>query len=251
MRLNNSRKFLLTGIFVFCVLASFAQRPKDNPRSPYTGDFSYGKRGISEVRFEGVKNNNRINYSDIHGSPFWKPDWQTAMVYIDQVKAGNLSVRINFATNEVHFVKNFEEQVVTDVNITKLVFDNNGDSVVFINQVPDLFLNKKKLDGFIQVMNPGEYQLLKHTARKVYSADSLLGTQKRYFFTDEFSYFLKSYEKIERVKKLDEENFMPYIPSSSLFKKWISESGIDFKKEEDVIRFLNYYNSQRANRPAR
>jgi hypothetical protein len=97
----------------------------------------------------------------------------------------------------------------------------------------------------MQVMNYGKYELLKYTNRKVSSADSLFGTQKRYFFKDEISYYFKADDIVRKLKKLSEESFFDLMPamSTAANRKWINEAKINFKKEEDIIRFLDYYNS--------
>jgi hypothetical protein len=56
-------------------------------------------------------------------------------------------------------------------------------------------------------------------------------------------YFLRSNETIKRLKKLNKEELLSLIPSSSSFSEWIELNKIDFKKEQNVISFLNYYNS--------
>jgi hypothetical protein len=94
-------------------------------------------------------------------------------------------------------------------------------------------------------MNSGKCQLLKYTNRRVYPAeDSLFGTQKRYAFKDVNFYFLRIDDKVKEIKKLNVEHFLALIPDASTYKKWIDEHNLSFKKEEDLVLFLNYYNTQ-------
>jgi hypothetical protein len=77
------------------------------------------------------------------------------------------------------------------------------------------------------------------------TGDSLFGTMKRYYFLEQVSYYMHNkfsqhthFRKLSRImcwKTCDREPM----------EKWIKENAIIFKKEEDVIRFLNYYNSQK------
>ena len=85
---------------------------------------------------------------------------------------------------------------------------------------------------------------MKLTRRKIASADSLFGTKKRYFFTTDEYFFVGYNKSIHHVKKLSKENILNFVPSASGYDKWISENKINFKKEEDIIRFFNYYNQQ-------
>jgi hypothetical protein len=104
----------------------------------------------------------------------------------------------------------------------------------------------RDLSALMLVMNYGKYELLKHINRKLSSADSLFGTQKRYFFTDEVFYYLKSDDIVQKLKKLSEENFYELMPAmtTAVHRKWIKDNKINFKKEEDFVRVLDYYNSQ-------
>ena len=94
-------------------------------------------------------------------------------------------------------------------------------------------------------MNAGNCQLLKYTNRRVYPGeDSLFGTQKRYIFRDVNYYFLKTGDKVEKIKKLNTEHFLALIKEATLYKEWINQNNLSFIKEEDLVFFLNYYNSQ-------
>jgi hypothetical protein len=55
-------------------------------------------------------------------------------------------------------------------------------------------------------------------------------------------------EKVERIKKLDDKNILPYLPQSNKCSDWIKTNHIDLRKEKDVILFLNYYNTTVKNK---
>jgi hypothetical protein len=70
-----------------------------------------------------------VPYSRIKGSPFWKDEWQMASLYRDTNFLGILPVKINLATNDIHFLKNNEELVATDQNkITAIIFHPGQDT---------------------------------------------------------------------------------------------------------------------------
>lgn len=234
-------KFILTLLVFVCSASSVHSQLRIEPteggmKGEPTGYVVYGSDDLSD----------RIPYTRITGSPFWKDNWQLATLYADTRKVTTVPVRLNLATNEIHFLENDKEYVLLDKNVSIIAFhpgtDTSTTTQIFIQHVPDMSLMSKNFNGFIQVMNRGNYQLLKYTERKVSSADSLFRTQKRYFFADELHYFLRFNEKIERIKKLRKENILEFVPSASSYSSWIAENNIDFKKEPDVIRFLDYYN---------
>jgi len=191
---------------------------------------------------------NKIPYPAIKGSRFWRDEWQKAALYNKNTLLGIIPAKLNLINSELHILKDKEELVITD-DITTLIFFKENDTSIstasFIKNVPNLFFNNKKMNDFVQVLNYGNYQLLKYTIRRVSSADSLFRTFKRYYFSDDEYYFLRSGDKVERVKKLNKENVMVFLPSSSAYANWISANKIDFKKERDVIRFLDYYNAEK------
>jgi hypothetical protein len=141
--------------------------------------------------------------------------------------------------------------VATEQNkITAIIFhpgrDTSLTTAAFMKDLSRYAVETKDLNVVMQVMNYGKYELLKYVNRKVSAADSLFGTQKRYFFRDEISYYLKADNIVQRVRKLAEDNFYELIPAltTALHRKWIKENKVNFKREEDIVRFLNYYNSQ-------
>jgi hypothetical protein len=202
-------------------------------------------RVIEETFIPNI-NENKIPYSRITGSRFWNNDWQSAALYQNSSLLGIVPLKLNLATNEVHVLIKDEEKVLQNPVTSIIFFKQNDTSITtaaFISYVPNLFLDNKKLNDFVQVLNYGDYQLLKYVKRKVSVGDSLFRTLKRYYFSDDRYYFLKSGEKVERIKKLSKDNVLAFLPSSSKFYDWIKENNIDFKRETDVIRFLNYYNA--------
>ncbi len=193
----------------------------------------------------------KIPLSRIKGSPFLNEAWQLASLYDKTAQRINIvPVRLNLATEELHFMWKEQELVAgNNDKIALIVFHINNDSSsvgnVFIKNLPDLVLNKKPLTAFVQILNTGNCQVLKYINRRVYPGeDSLFGTQKRYIFKDVNFYFLKTGNKVERIKKLNNEHFLALIPDASLYKEWIEQNNLSFKKEEDLVAFLDYYNSQ-------
>ena len=195
--------------------------------------------------------NKKIPLSRIKGSAFLNEEWQLASLFDkDGKRISTVPGRMNLATNQFHFIWKEQELVAADdKKIALIIFHTNNDSsaigTIFMKDIPNLVLNKKPLTNFVQAMNMGKCQLLKYTSRQVFPAeDSLFGTQKRYAFKDINFYFLKTEDKVEKIKKLSDEHILALIPEASSFKEWINQNNLSLKKEEDVILFLDHYNSQ-------
>ena len=228
-----------------CFIPAFAQVPVERNSMGEITNLSQAKvsTGIGDVDFSDLNLNNRLKYSSIKGSPFWKDEWQQAKIYLENNVMYTLQAKINFSSGELHFLRNNEELVLNDLKVMKVIFEKENDTAVFLSHLPDLLFRNKKIDDFVQVMNSGEYQLLKYIKRVVASADSLVGTLKRYFFKDEIYYFVRSNNKIDHIKKLNKDNLLVLFPSKKLYSVWLDNNNIDFKNEKDVISFFNYYNS--------
>lgn len=242
----NAGKVIVFVLFIFLshsLVAQVVQRDADQNITNFRNAIFPTRVTAYRIDDPSLKSQESISYDKIKGSPFWKDALQPALLYSSKGYIGTFPVRINLATNEINFLKDSEEMVVNDNIIVKLVFKIANDSTVFISQVTNLLLNNKPVDGFVQVLTFGKYQLLKYIRRRLASSESPSHTSKNYYFTDDVYYFIKSNEKVESIKKLNKENLLIYLPSSSAYSEWASENTINFKNEKDIVRFLNYYNA--------
>ena len=246
-------KIILLLLLVFPDATLFSQEVQRDPVTHQVTNLNEALRPQGSGRYDldnsalnGKKDS--ISYDNIDGSPFWNPISQSAFLYSNSTYITTLPVRINLVTGEAHFLKDSTELVLDNHLINKIVFKTANDSSVFISQVPNLLLNKEKIDGFVQVLNVGKYQLLKYSKRKIstteFKSQSQTQTINSYYFTDNDHYFIMHNNMVENIKKLNRDNLLIYLPSSSNLEPWVKENNINYKNEEDVVRFLNYYNSR-------
>lgn len=210
-----------------------------NPRDAFGSINVYGSDGLLKS----------IPYSRIKGSPFLNDQWNPGVLYDsrDSILA-KCPVKINLATQEIHFLNlKGEEMVPVKGVVRKVVIYDAGDSTKvltsFNNNIPEIRMQTKNKDYYVQQLNIGKVQLLKIILRKVESADSLFGTQKRYFFADQAEYYLLVNNKVERIKRLNKEEFFVFLPEASKYNLWIREKKLKFRNEEDFIVFLDHYNN--------
>jgi hypothetical protein len=244
---------ILLFVYLFIFFQTHAQNNPSGMGSSYLPDLSGAKftMAVHEVNFEGVgSGGQRLNYNQIKGSPFWMEDYSIASLYsYDNLMLGKARVKMNFLTNEIYYLdKEGRELVAPREIVSKVVIHPPSDTskklTVFRSSPAEIFLNDKPVYDYVQELNEGDLKLMKLTRRKVGSADSLFGTMKRYFFTTDEYFFVAYKRSINHVKKLSRESILAYVPASSEFDKWISDNKISFKKEEDIVRFFNYYNQQ-------
>ena len=195
--------------------------------------------------------NYSIPYEKIKGSPFWQNQWNTAIFYDwrDSV-IGNYKAKINLATQEIYYINKSGEQLVALQGlINKVVFFANEDEVkvaaIFRNDIGEVKKKANCKHCYVQELNTGDVRLMKSTSRLLKTGDSLFGTQKRYYFADEFEYYLQVNDRMFRVKKLDKETVLSLMPTASMYEAWIKEKQLRFKKESDFIAFIEHYNATR------
>jgi hypothetical protein len=250
MKLNKDGLILLFGL-IFCSIQMHGQ---SNPTGGgYLPDLTGAKftLAVHEIHFEEMgTGGQRMNYEQIKGSPFWKDEYTIASLFTyDNLMLGKARVKMNFLTNEIYYLDNKDiELVIPNELISKLIIHPTGDTskklTLFRRSPSEFFVNEKPVEDYVQELNDGKLKLMKLTRRKVTSADSLFGTKKRYFFTTDEYYFVGYNKSIHQVKKLSKESVLNFVPAASGFDKWIAENKINFKKEEDIIRFFNHYNQQ-------
>lgn len=204
----------------------------------------------SVIIYGGSNFNNGIPYNRIQGSPFWKDDYQPAFLYGENPKEKWLvKAKLNLNTAEVYFLgKAGEELVAPEGLVKKIVFLKYGDSAQpaaeFRYKYGEPLLINNDKSYYVQLMNQGNYQLLKIDRRPVISADSF-HIAKRYYFREDVKYFIQYNNKTAGIKKLTRDNILAWTPGNSAMNDWMEQQKINFKKEEDVIRFLDYYNSKK------
>jgi hypothetical protein len=194
----------------------------------------------------------KLTYANVKGSPFWNNDWKMAtLIDKDNKTINKAKVRLNLYSNEVHFLNTAgKELVVVPGLVRKVVIHKDDQSedvlAVFENEIEQIveFNIQAENSSYVQILNFGDIQLLKHTRKTIGSADSLFGTMKRYYFSEQVMYYVNDkYGKMQRLNKLNQNNLMDVLPMFNRHANWIAANKINFKKEEDVVRFLDYYNA--------
>ena len=244
------KKISITWILFLLVYSSYAQVSLE---SVPVGTFQTGAWVI--YASNTVDLNKRIPYERIGGSPFWKSEYQLATIIdLKNQVLGKAPAKLNLYTNELYFLSsNGEERVAAPGRVRKVVFHNGRDTIseiaaVFENYVPSIAESYPyaKNPSYVQVLNNGNVQLLKHVRKMFLSGDSLFRTMKRYYFSDQVNYYINNkYGQNTRLRKLSRESILETLRIVGADEEWIKKNSIDFRKEEDVIRFLNYYNTRR------
>jgi hypothetical protein len=192
----------------------------------------------------------RLPYEKIKGSAFLFDDWKTATLYHSSGKSfGSYQVKLNLATHEVHYKNAKGEELADDGSISRIVFEESSVEgkryVSYVNDIPEINVSYSGSRKYAVELYNGELSLLKVSTRTVSQADSLFGTLKRYYFTDKNDYFLRGNKRVERLKKLSEDEILQFLPRVSELQAWIKSNKLKLNKEEDAVKFIQYVNNQR------
>jgi hypothetical protein len=194
---------------------------------------------------------NRLPYEKIRGSAFLWEEWRPATLFHSSGKSyGVYQAKLNLATHEVHYKDAKGQELADDGSISKVIFEELDQSgikyITYINDFSEINRNYNGSKKYTVNLNKGEIELLRVCTRTVSQADSLFGTLKRYYFTDKLEYYLKLNKRIEKLKKLNEDEILQFIPHANEFKGWIKSNKLKMNKEEDVVKFIQYVNNQQS-----
>jgi len=200
----------------------------------------YGSEGL----------NNKIPYEKIRGIAYWQIDFMPALLYAPGNKLyGKFSSRVNLAVREVEYISKKNENISANPDqLSKVVFTDPNDSTkiitIFRNDIPEINLEfiKRNKKYYAQELNQGPFKLIKVNDKELRVQDSLFHTLKSYSFVDVLDYFIQHGNRIEKIKKLNREEVMHFLPKSETLDAWIKENNIKFNREEDVVRLFEYYN---------
>jgi len=209
-----------------------------------------GDRLGSLIVYNSQELNNRVAYEHIKGIPFWRSEYLPAMLYAPGNKLyGTFMAKVNLATREVEYInKNKQELAAYPDELVRAVFVDPNDTTkiisIFRNDLAEVNLQfiKRNRRYYAQELNQGPVKLLKVCDREIRVGDSMFRTMKSYYFVDDIEYFIQHENRIEKLKKLNREEVLKFLPQPPSIEAWIKDNRISFTKEEDVLRLLEYYN---------
>ena len=195
--------------------------------------------------------NPRIPYERIKGSPFYRHEWRQAYLLDPSGRSlGRHETRLNLVTHEVHFIDaKGMELAANDGTVSQVIFrDTVGGAMVqtvFRNDFDAVSAEYGRSRRYAQIMNEGDLSLLKVMVRTGIQADSLFGTQKRYYFSDRNDYYLSVDKKVERIKKLGADELSAFLPTRLQDEAFIRENRLKLNREADAVRYIDHLNKVR------
>lgn len=181
------------------------------------------------------------------GTPYHKPNFLIGSVYKDKkLLSSSVALRYNIYSDEIEVKKSIispdsEAQVL--LKSSNIFVQINGDIFYYIQNN-----SKTGKIGYFQILVEGQSINLYKKVVKEFIAEEKPSTSsprgKSAFFKDSFTYYFvnnngkfyktpTSKKKVLKILTDDDGNLIEYI----------NKNRINFKKEKDLKKFINYYNT--------
>lgn len=188
-----------------------------------------------------------VNYR-IEGTPFVPENYQPADIVVASGKVyHNVRVKINLVENQVLYLDESKNEMITSLPVTRVVFLNTLDEDGTLHDRifeghPDI-INKTGALIF-EVIEPGRISLLKNIKatyrdEQKYSEAGITRT-----FTQTESYYaLLPAGELKKIEKGKEFMLGLFADKKQQVEHYLSESGIKCKTAKDYINVFRFYRS--------
>lgn len=200
----------------------------------------------------------RIDYTPEHkGTPFLYNKWKTGYLIInDSIISSQNKIQFNQETGELIIgSKNETGIIITDKSVTGFAI-NKGDNITSINRhffasiESSEFENSEKASKFYEVISNLDQTnyLIKDVEKYLFDPNKSRGYQTQNSLPQEYkervSYFIKNKSGKYIKTKLRKKNVLKVLEDkNSEIKAFVSSNKINFNKEHDVVKVLDYYHT--------
>lgn len=182
-----------------------------------------------------------IKYSDIIGSELYNTEWWNAEVLLTNGARYNLPVKYNLYVDELFF-KSDNQTMSFVVPVREFVFKESSSATAFFrNGYPanDGFSDKT----FYQVLVDGKVQLLKKLSKQVMETKDFNSSIVKKRFTDLSKVYSFRDNQFYQLKRDKSGILNVFSDRSNEIAKYISDNKINLKKDDELAKVFNYYNS--------
>lgn len=239
--------FLAASILIAC--NSYAQIVFE----PISGGAMPGGGGImQEINVYGsALLGKKMTYAEIKGNPYFDTSFKPAALYDGQGKPyGKFMTKINLYTNEIHFLNKEGEELIANKGAIRTIAFFKRDTIDKITKIFECGYqspkNPEAINEYYEVMNLGDGQLLKSTRKFINQYDSQI-IYKRYRFLKTETFYISYKGQLYKLNRLSKDQILSSLPTDDTSQDWITAKGNKMRKEEEIVAFLDYYNSRRGN----
>ena len=229
-------------LFIFTLLPIFAFA-QDNELAPTNF-------------FQNSDNRIQVNYqSENKGTPYIYDNWKSGYIVInDSIISSQKKIQYNLENGDLIVgSKNQMGIVITDNSVTGFAIDKD-DNITNINRHVFAKINENQFENssgttkFYQIISNLEQTnyLIKDVEKYLFDPNKSRGYQTQNSLPQEYkekiSYYIKNNSGKYIKTKLRKKNVLKILENKSAeVKTFIYSNKINFNKEHDIVRVLNYY----------
>jgi hypothetical protein len=185
---------------------------------------------------------NTEKYTDVRGVPFLFDKWMKAIIYIDKGFYEGLEIKYDLFDNKLYFNKN-DESFELQENVKKFtLFTKLDDPKTAMYFEKGFKGNGLNMDQFVEVLVDGNIKLLKSAVKSLTEMSEINAGMVKTFATTTRYYIVTPTGTY--LVRLNKNELFPYIQDKSpQIDAYITEKGLNVKKDADLISILKFYNS--------
>jgi hypothetical protein len=194
--------------------------------------------------FDPVANRtfNTEKYTDIRGVPFLFDKWIKANVYNDKGVYEGLEIKYDLYENKLYFNKNDQSYELQDNVLNFVLFPKAGDAssaMYYKKGFKGSGLNESQ---YVQVLADGNIQLIKSDVKSLTEMSEINAGMVKTFATTTRYYIINKAET--KIVRLNKSEILPYLQDKDAqIQTYITEKGLNLKKDADLIALIKYYNT--------
>jgi len=224
--------------------------------------FIYGKSSFGQLEFKNSNVGRDMNLTDLDGrsllkkydadvtgSPFINDNWVSAKITLSKGKEiGPLPIKVNLESNELYYLDSAKVELIADKNVVRRVdcidyFSKDGANYIFKNGYAAI--DKQDENFYYQVFTEGKIELIAKKFKYIRSEkNDLTGEMSKAFVDGNVVLYVSAYGLMQAFHPTKEfVSSLFEADKASAAKAFIDTNKINFKKNADLIKLFNYYNS--------
>jgi hypothetical protein len=180
----------------------------------------------------------------VDGTPFFSETWMTgSLILPGGTRYDGLRLRLDLIDNKVHFLDKSGTAMVATSPIAEMWLTDsaNGTKYHFVN-ASALSVFQPPGNSWYQSLTEGPVLLLKEFSKKLEERSVYGSATAEQHIKTYFNYFLAADKSTIPIKKLGTITEV-LAGKKEVLEKFISNNHLNGKKETDMVRLVDYYNS--------
>ena len=198
----------------------------------------FGQPPITSGRevFDGLQDDITVT---IEGTPYFNEEFKTGSTFIHGRFGYEAPMRYNAGKNVIEFLDS--DQIIREVlrrPYIKVHFEGKVYEIIDYNE------KENQKSGYFNPIAEGKIKLYFKPQKKLLKRDFRHVFNPTYYYLDNSSYYLKKEGRSAEKIRLNKKAILNYLEDKAPeLTTFISDYGLNLRKEEDVVRLLNYYSS--------